>query len=573
MRRVVVTGLGAVTPIGNDARATWHAALAGESGVDFIRAFDPSEYPVRIAAEVKDFDPTGVASPKEVRKLERNVLLALAAAREAVGDAELDGAYDPGRIGILFGTAIGGFLGMMEQHDILRERGPTRVSPTFIPSVLADAASGQLAISLGYRGPNYAPVSACATGSHAVGEAAEVIRRGDADAVLAGGAEACMHPLILAGFCSMRGLVAEDEYPPNALRPFDATRAGFVMGEGACVLVLEELEAAQKRGATIYAEILGYGASNDAHHMAQPDPEFVGVSEMMRSALAPRGHRAGAGRLHQRARHLDAAGGPCRDERDQGGLRRARVQPRRLLDEVRHRPLLRRRRRDRGDDVRTRDSRGRAPADDQLPASRSGVRPRLRSEREARDEGRYRAFERDGPRRPQRLRARRTRRVTDPELYAEEHSTPPDDVFARIDAETRVCGHGIPDMMIGPVVGSFLAFLVRMKQPRRVLEIGTFTGWSSIAMAQALPPGATLVSLDVNEETTALARRFAEEAGVADRIDYRLGQALELLQEVEDRWISSSSTHGRATTPRTTRPCCRSLPRTASSSATTRCRG
>jgi 3-oxoacyl-[acyl-carrier-protein] synthase II len=289
MRRVVVTGLGAVTPIGNDARATWNAALAGESGVDFIRAFDPSEYPVRIAAEVKDFDPTGVASPKEVRKLERNVLLALAAAREAVGDSKLDGAYDPGRIGILFGTAIGGFLGMMEQHDILRERGPTRVSPTFIPSVLADAASGQLAISLGYRGPNYAPVSACATGSHAVGEAAEVIKRGDADAVLAGGAEACMHPLILAGFCSMRGLVAEDEYPPNALRPFDATRAGFVMGEGACVLVLEELEAAQKRGATIYAEILGYGASNDAHHMAQPDPEFVGVSEMMRSALARAG--------------------------------------------------------------------------------------------------------------------------------------------------------------------------------------------------------------------------------------------------------------------------------------------
>ena len=157
--------------------------------------------------------------------------------------------------------------------------------PTFIPSVLADAASGQLAISLGFRGPNYAPVSACATGSHAVGEAAEIIKRGDADAVLAGGAEACMHPLILAGFCAMRGLVAEEEHPPRASRPFDATRAGFVMGEGACVLVLEELEAARARGARIYAEILGYGASNDAHHMAQPDPESVGVAEMMRSAL------------------------------------------------------------------------------------------------------------------------------------------------------------------------------------------------------------------------------------------------------------------------------------------------
>ena len=278
-----------MTPIGNDARATWRAALAGESGVDWIRAFDASEFPVRIAAEVKDFDATAVASPKEVRKLERNVLLALGAGREAVADAGLDGAYSPDRVGILFGTAIGGFLGMMEQHDILRERGLTRVSPTFIPSVLPDAASGQLAISLGYRGPNYAPVSACATGSHAVGEAAELVRRGAADAVLAGGAEACMHPLILAGFCSMRGLVAEEEDPRLASRPFDATRAGFVMGEGACVLVVEELEAARKRGATIYAEILGYGASNDAHHMAQPDPEFVGVAEMMRRALGSAG--------------------------------------------------------------------------------------------------------------------------------------------------------------------------------------------------------------------------------------------------------------------------------------------
>ena len=278
-----------MTPIGNDARATWRAALAGESGVDWIRAFDASEFPVRIAAEVKDFDASAVASPKEVRKLERNVLLALGAGREAVADAGLDGAYSPDRVGILFGTAIGGFLGMMEQHDILRERGFTRVSPTFIPSVLPDAASGQLAISLGYRGPNYAPVSACATGSHAVGEAAELVRRGAADAVLAGGAEACMHPLILAGFCSMRGLVAEEEDPRLASRPFDATRAGFVMGEGACVLVVEELEAARKRGVTIYAEILGYGASNDAHHMAQPDPEFVGVAEMMRRALASAG--------------------------------------------------------------------------------------------------------------------------------------------------------------------------------------------------------------------------------------------------------------------------------------------
>jgi 3-oxoacyl-(acyl-carrier-protein) synthase len=160
------------------------------------------------------------------------------------------------------------------------------VSPYFIPSVLVDSASGQIAISLGVRGPNYAPVSACATGSHAVGEAAEIIRRGDADIVLAGGTEACMHPLILAGFCAMRGLAAEEEHPPRASRPFDATRAGFVMGEGACVLVLEDLDAARKRGAKVYAEVLGYGASNDAYHMAAPDPASVGVAEMMRAALA-----------------------------------------------------------------------------------------------------------------------------------------------------------------------------------------------------------------------------------------------------------------------------------------------
>ncbi len=284
MRRVVVTGLGAITPVGNTAPETWRAAVAGESGIDWISAFDPGDSPVRVAAEVKDFDPAGLATPKELRRLDRNVLLALGAAKEAVADADLNG-FDPMRVGIVFGSAIGGFIGIMEQEQVLRERGADRVSPYFIPNVLVDSASGQLAISLGIRGPNYAPVSACATGSHAVGEGAETIRRGDADAILAGGTEACMHPLILAGFTAMRGLAVEDEDPPRASRPFDATRAGFVMGEGACVLVLEELEAARARGAKVYAEVLGYGASNDAYHMAAPEPEAVGVAEMMRSAL------------------------------------------------------------------------------------------------------------------------------------------------------------------------------------------------------------------------------------------------------------------------------------------------
>jgi 3-oxoacyl-[acyl-carrier-protein] synthase II len=284
VKRVAVTGLGAVTPLGNDAPTTWESAVAGRSGIDWIRSFDASDFPVRVAAEVKGFDPTTVASVKEARRLDRNVLLALSAANEAFGDAEL-GEFDPTRVGIVLGSAIGGFLGVMEQADVMRERGASRVSPHFLPNVLVDSASGQVAIALGIRGPNYAVVSACATGSHAVGEGAELIKRGDVDVVLAGGTEACMHPLILAGFCAMRGLAPEDEHPPRASRPFDATRAGFVMGEGACVLLLEDLDRARERGAKLYAEVLGYGASNDAHHMAQPDPDSVGVAEMMRAAL------------------------------------------------------------------------------------------------------------------------------------------------------------------------------------------------------------------------------------------------------------------------------------------------
>src|SRR6266508_162903 len=284
MRRVVVTGLGAVTPLGNDVASTWRAAVAGESGIDWIRAFDVSEYQVRVAGELKDFDPTGLASPKELRKMDPNVVYGLAAATEAWRDAGVDG-IDSTRAGIVFGSAIGGVSGILEQGEVLRDRGPDRVSPHFLPQVLVDSASGQIAISLGLRGPNYAVVSACATGSHSVGEAAELIKRGDADVILAGGTEAAIHPLILAGFSAMRGLAIENEHPPRASRPFDATRAGFVMGEGACALVLEDLEHAQARGAEAYAEVLGYGASNDAHHMAQPEPEAIGVALMMTRAL------------------------------------------------------------------------------------------------------------------------------------------------------------------------------------------------------------------------------------------------------------------------------------------------
>ena len=284
MRRVAITGFGAVTPIGLDAPSTWEAALAGQSGIGFIEAFDASAYPVTIAAEVKGFDPSALIPPKEARRMDRNVLLAVAAAQEAWDEAGIEDV-DPARVGILVGSAIGGIATIVEQQRTLMERGGDRLSPFFIPSTLVDTASGQIAIQLGITGPNYAPVSACATGSTAVGEGAAMIVRGQADVVLAGGTEAAIIELILAGFCAMRGLVAEDVDPTLAMRPFDATRAGFVMGEGACILVLEEMEAARARGARIYAEVLGYGASNDAHHLAQPEPEATGVAAMISAAI------------------------------------------------------------------------------------------------------------------------------------------------------------------------------------------------------------------------------------------------------------------------------------------------
>jgi 3-oxoacyl-[acyl-carrier-protein] synthase II len=285
MKRVAITGVGAVTPVGNTARATWEGLVAGASGVDWISAFDPVDFPVRIAGEVKGYDPQGATSAREARKFDRNVLFALTAAKEALADAGLNGDHAPERTGIVVGNCIGGFNELMRQHDVLRERGPDRVSPTFLATTLVDSPTGQMAIELGIKGPNHAVVSACATGSHAIGEGAELIRRGDADAVLAGGTESCIHPLILAGFCSMRGLAAHNGDPSAAARPFDLNRGGFVIAEGAGIAVLEDLELARRRGAHVYAEVLGYGASNDAHHMLQPEPNAFGVAHMMRTAL------------------------------------------------------------------------------------------------------------------------------------------------------------------------------------------------------------------------------------------------------------------------------------------------
>jgi 3-oxoacyl-[acyl-carrier-protein] synthase II len=285
MRRAVITGLGAVTPVGNDVPTTWQNLVDGRSGVDVISRFDASEYPVNIAAEVKNFDPNLAMPAKEVRKTGLDVHYGVAAAMEAARDSGLQ-ISDPSRAGVIIGSAVGGLPQVLDQQKVLEERGRERVSPHWLPNMLVDTTTSHVATQLGWRGVNYSIVSACASGSHAIGDAALVVRRGQADAILAGGTESAIVPLILAGFCSMRALADGRDDPAAASRPFDATRSGFVMAEGAAVVVVEDLEHALRRGARIYCEVIGYGASNDAYHVATPHPESLGVIEMMRAALA-----------------------------------------------------------------------------------------------------------------------------------------------------------------------------------------------------------------------------------------------------------------------------------------------
>ncbi|HZD72221.1 MAG TPA: beta-ketoacyl-ACP synthase II [Actinomycetes bacterium] len=285
MERVLITGIGTVNPLALDAPATWQAMLEGHSGIDTIAAFDPSPYPVRIAGEVRDFDPERAVSRKEARRMDRSVLLAVAAADEAAADAGLE-ATRPERVGVVVGSAIGGVAMIEEQQRLLMEKGPGRVSPSFLPNALVDTATSYIANRLGAIGCNFAVVSACATGSHAIGVGADLIRQGRADAVVAGGTEACVTPLVLAGFCQMQALAPRNDQPRAASRPFDRGRSGFVVAEGAAVVVLESLPHARARGARVYAEVAGYGASNDAYHVATPHPESRGVIHMFRDALA-----------------------------------------------------------------------------------------------------------------------------------------------------------------------------------------------------------------------------------------------------------------------------------------------
>jgi 3-oxoacyl-[acyl-carrier-protein] synthase II len=289
-RRVVVTGLGAVTPLGNDVPTFWENLLAGRSGAGPITQFDPSGLEVRIAAEVKGFDPVALFGRREARRHDRFTLFALEAARQAIADAGLRFEQeDCNAVGVVIGTGIGGALTFLENYDLLRDVGPHRVSPFMIPMMMPNAASAVIAITHSLRGPNMTVASACATGAHAVGEAAEIIRRGDAEVMICGGSEAVIHPLSLAGFANMGALSSRNDEPQRASRPFDANRNGFVLGEGAGVLILESLEHAQARGARIYCELAGYGASCDAFHIAAPEETGEGAALAMRRALADAG--------------------------------------------------------------------------------------------------------------------------------------------------------------------------------------------------------------------------------------------------------------------------------------------
>ena len=286
LRRVVVTGLGVVTPLGNDVPTTWSALLKGVSGIERIRAFPTDDYPVRIAGEVKDFDPHTVLDRKEVRRLSRFLHLAVAATHEAVEDARLDTSRDLGdRAGVLVGSGIGGLDALEDNHRILLERGPRRVSPFLVPQMIANMASGVISMRLGARGPNLSVVSACATGTHAIGEAFRLIQRGEADLVVAGGSEAPVRPIALSGFAAMRALSTRNDEPHRASRPFDRGRDGFVVAEGAGVVVLEALEVARARGAPVHAEVVGYGRSGDAFHMTAPPEDGRGARAALRAAL------------------------------------------------------------------------------------------------------------------------------------------------------------------------------------------------------------------------------------------------------------------------------------------------
>lgn len=289
-RRVVVTGLGAITPLGIGVEKTWKAICAGESGIGRITKFDPASYDAQIAGEVKDFDPTSYIEKKDIKKMDAFIQYAVAAGQMAVDDAGLKVTPEEAtRVGVYIGSGIGGLGSIEHYHNVLKEKGPGRVSPFFIPMTIINLASGQVAIRLGAKGPNSCAVTACATGNHCIGDAFRIIQRGEADVMVAGGTEAAITPLGVAGFASAKALSFRNHEPTKASRPFDKDRDGFVLGEGAGVVVIEELEHARRRGARAYCELIGYGMNADAYHITAPSEEGEGAVRCMELALADAG--------------------------------------------------------------------------------------------------------------------------------------------------------------------------------------------------------------------------------------------------------------------------------------------
>lgn len=289
-KRVVVTGMGVISPVGTGLNKFWDSLVKGKSGIDKITRFDTSDLPSRIAGEVRDFNPEAYIEKKELKRLDRFTQFAISATKMALEDADLDlSTVDKTRIGVILGSGIGGNATWEEQHSILLSKGPKRVSPFFIPMMIVNMASGQVSMAFGLKGPNFTVVTACASGTNAIGEAFRTLQRGDADIIISGGTEAPITMLSLAGFSSMKALSSRNDEPSLASRPFDRERDGFVMGEGAGILVMESLDSALKRNAKIYGEVVGYGSTADAYHLTQPSPEGEGASRAMEAAISDAG--------------------------------------------------------------------------------------------------------------------------------------------------------------------------------------------------------------------------------------------------------------------------------------------
>ena len=393
-RRVVITGIGLVSSLGIGTQATWDGLLAGTSGVGRVTRFDVNGFAAQIAAEVRGFDPLDYVDKKDVKKMDVFIQFAIAASQFAVEDSGLMITPENApQVGVFIGSGIGGFATIEREHSALLDGGPRRISPFFIPASIINLASGQVSIRFGAKGPNLATCTACSASAHALGESFEIIKRGDADAMIAGGSEAAITPMSVGGFASLRALSTRNDEPARASRPFDRDRDGFIIGEGAGVLILEELEHARARGARIYAEMVGYGVSADAYHITAPSEDGDGAVRAMAMALRKAGVEPSA------VDYINAHGTstPYNDKLETMAIKRCfgeHAQPRgHLVHQVHDRASARRGRRPRGRDLGPRRPSPGGAADDQPRPSRSRVRPGLRAAREARDADHLRAVQ------------------------------------------------------------------------------------------------------------------------------------------------------------------------------------